>query len=141
MQLASGQKTSLQVGDLPRPVATYLRCHPAIVFLGHKEMLKISKKHTEITSLEFLQLPFLIKDGHYYEDEKRRNCVTIYHKLPDDPRLYIAGLKAVDHGCEVWVQTFYRIDDSSRRNPHEGYASDLVVADGRPSAKGRPSLP
>lgn len=115
MQLGRGQKPALQVGDLPRPVAEYLNCHPAIVFLGHRELLKIGGKHKEIGAAEFQQLPFLIKCGRYYEDARRPRCVTVFYELPSDGKLYVAGLKAAARGCEVWIQTFHRIDDYRAR--------------------------
>src|SRR5580700_5202100 len=71
MQLVSRQRTSLQVGDLPRIVATYLQCHPAIVYLGHEEILKIVHKHPEIRVEELQCLPFAISKGEYREDRQR----------------------------------------------------------------------
>jgi hypothetical protein len=60
MQLVSGQKSSLPVGDLPQDVAKYLGCHHGIVYLGHKEVLKIVRKHPEIHVEELQCLPFAI---------------------------------------------------------------------------------
>ncbi|MGO9238851.1 MAG: hypothetical protein ACLP4V_33875 [Methylocella sp.] len=63
MQLVSGQKSSLPVGDLPEDVAKYLGCYPGIVYLGHKEVLKIIRKHPEIRVEERQCLPFAIALG------------------------------------------------------------------------------
>ena len=60
IQLVCGQKSSLPVGDLPQDVAKYLGCHPGIVYLGHKEVLKIVRKHREIRVEELQCLPFAI---------------------------------------------------------------------------------
>ncbi len=60
IQLVCGQKSSLPVGDLPQDVAKYLGCHPGIVYLGHKEVLKIVRKHPEIRVEELQCLPFAI---------------------------------------------------------------------------------
>jgi len=89
MQLVSGQKSSLQVGDLPRTVASYLRCRPAIVYLGHEEVLKIVHKHSEIRVEELQCLPFAIAKGEYREDRQRGRCVTIFYKSPINNKLYI----------------------------------------------------
>jgi hypothetical protein len=72
MQLAMGQKPALQVGDLPRIVAEYLGCHPAIVFLGHRELMKIGGKHGEIKHAELQQLPFMIAKGAYYQTTREK---------------------------------------------------------------------
>lgn len=113
MQLVAGKTPALQVGDLPRPVAEFLGCHPAIVWLGHREVQKIVRKHGDSINVPHLQsLPFAIKDGSYYSDPSRTNCVTIYHRFSHDELQYVIGLKPADRGCEVWVQTFYRIDDT-----------------------------
>ena len=60
IQLVSGQKSSLPVGDLPQDVAKYLGCHLGLVYLGHKEVLKIVRKHPEIRVEELQCLPFAI---------------------------------------------------------------------------------
>jgi len=113
MQLAMGRPPALQVGDLPRPVAQHLKCHPAIVWLGAAELSKIVKKHGSEIKLEQLQcLPFAIRDGEYYSEIKRPNCVTVYYRDRDTKLQYIIGLKPASRGCEVWVQTFFRIDDT-----------------------------
>jgi hypothetical protein len=111
MQLALGQRQALTVGDLPRTVAEYLRCHPAIVYLGHRELKKIFDKHGEIAVAQFQQLPFAISKGKYLYDAKRRQSVTILYKSPDDNLIYLAGLKATDSGREVWVSTYHRISE------------------------------
>ncbi len=123
MQLAYGQKTELQVGDLPRDVAEYLESHPAIVFLGHHELLKIRTSHLEIEVKEFQTLPMMIKDGRYIKDNKRANCVTLFYESIDTHKFYTAGLKATDSGGEVWVQTFHRTtaNKARKREKRHGY--------------------
>lgn len=110
MQLAMGRKPSLPVGDLPRPVAEHLKCHPAIVFLGHTEFKKIVGKHQEIKAEHLQYLPYMIKHGTYAHDLNRPNCVTIFHKSDYDGQLYQAGIKATVRGSEVWVQTYHRTE-------------------------------
>jgi hypothetical protein len=109
MQLVSGQKSSLQVGDLPRIVAEYLGCHPAIVYLGHNEVIKIVRKHSAIRVEELQCLPFAIAKGEYREDQARGKCVTVFYNEPSKNKLYIIGLKSACRGGEVWVQSFYRL--------------------------------
>jgi hypothetical protein len=111
MQLALGQRDHLKMGDLPRTVAEITGCHPAIVYLGKREFWHIARSHPEMQREEFQLVPWLLKDGSYYVDERRPNQMTIYGRLQHDRKLYALCLKAVDHGCEVWVQTMYRIDD------------------------------
>jgi hypothetical protein len=119
MQLVSGQRTSLQVGDLPRPVAAYLGCHPAIVYLGHSEVLKIVRKHSEIRVEELQCLPYAIADGEYRDDAQRGRCVTVFYNEPRKNKLYIIGLKAACRGCEVWVQSFYRTTPDKAKNKRQ----------------------
>jgi len=98
------------MGDLPRRVAEITGCHPAIVYMGKKEFWHITRSHPEMRREEFQLAPWLIRDGSYYVDGRRANQMTIYGQLEHDSKLYTLGLKSVDHGCEVWVQTMYRID-------------------------------
>ena len=112
MQLALGKPPALQVGDLPRPVAEHLGCHPAIVWLGTAELGKIVRKHGDQIKVENLQcLPYAISDGVYYKDQNRPNCVTVYYRDKYTNLQYVIGLKPANRGGEVWIQTFYRIDD------------------------------
>ena len=101
MMLAIGTKPELKVGDLPRPVAEYLGCHPAVVFLGYKEFQKIAKKHDKIRREEFQTLPIMIKKGRYIKDAGRRNCVTVFYSDPDSGNIYTAGIKSACQGAEV----------------------------------------
>ncbi len=112
MQLVAGQLRSLQVGDLPRPVAEHLKCHPAVVYLGHKEVLKIAGKHKEIIVPHLQYLPYAIKEGSYYEEAPRPLCVTILYTDKETSKSYLIGLKSAGRGGEVWVQTFHRIDET-----------------------------
>jgi hypothetical protein len=96
MQLALGQKPALQVGDLPRPVAAHFRCHPAIVWLGTDELRKIVTKHPQIRVEQLQYLHYAIRDGVYYVEKYRPNCVTIYYIV--DERTYVIGLKPTSRG-------------------------------------------
>jgi hypothetical protein len=121
MQLANGQRTSLPVGDLPRPVAEHLGCHPAIVYLGSKEFAKIVRKHSELKVAEFQQLPFAISKGKYLQDEARPRSATVIYRSNEDRRLYLVGIKSAGRGSEVWVSTYYRIDEiSATRRERKG---------------------
>ncbi len=111
MEFAAGRKPAIQVGDLPRPVAEFLRCHPAIVWLGIETFYKIAKKHPEIAVAEFQQLFLLVASGAYYLDPDRPRSVTVYRQLADSPEFYMTALKSAAGGCEVWVQTFHRTNE------------------------------
>lgn len=109
MQLALGQRPNLTMGDLPRPVARIMNCHPAIVFLGHKEFQHIASSHKEIQRAEFQLIPWLIRDGSYYFHAQYPKSITVFGQLMHDNKLYTLGLKAAGGGCEVWVQTMFRM--------------------------------
>jgi hypothetical protein len=111
MQLARGKPPALQVGDLPRPVAEYLKCHPAIVWLGTPELRKIVNKHSPIRVEQLQRLPLAMQDARYYLEPARPHCVTAFYFEPTSERQYILGLKPASHGSEVWVQTFFYIDN------------------------------
>jgi len=117
MQLVAGQRKSLQVGDVPFLIAQRLNCHPAIVYLGHKEVLKIVGKHGEGIRVEQLQTIWLaIRDGEYRSDPNRTNkAISVYYREPVSSELYVVGLKRVS-GCELWVSTFYRSGDKKQAN-------------------------
>lgn len=110
MEFAAGRKPAIRVGELPRPVAELLHCHPAIVWLGLETFYKIARKHPEIAVAEFQQLYFLIAKGTYHRDPARPNCVSVHSPLVDEA-LCTAALKAADRGCEVWVSTFHRTNE------------------------------
>ena len=115
MQLALGQITSLTVGDLPRPVAEYLKCHPAIVFIGNKEFFKIRKRHPNIEVAEFQHLTLAVRNGLYLTDSSRPNCVTLIYRNPDNGKLYQVGLKSALQGGEVWVATYHRTNPGNAK--------------------------
>lgn len=108
MQLALGQRPHLFMGELPRPVATYLRCSPGLVYLGTREFHKIANKHPEIRREEFQSLPHFIRWGRYYSDARRSNCLTLFAYGLENRQLYLCGLKAAENGGEVWIQTLHR---------------------------------
>jgi hypothetical protein len=120
MQLVAGQKKTLPVGDLPRDVAEYLGCHPAIVYLGHREVLKIVNKHGENVRVEQLQcLHLAIRDGEYRADPGRKRSVSIYYQNPYDGHLYLIGIKPADKGSEVWICTLFQTTAKKIRNQRE----------------------
>jgi hypothetical protein len=112
MQLAMGRLPALQVGDLPRPVAEYMHCHPAIVWLGAQQLQKIVRDHPEIRVEQLQCLPFAIHDARYYCDKERSNCLTAYYTAELRGQ-YLIGIKPAIRGGEVWIQTFYRQDDKT----------------------------
>ena len=120
MQLVAGQKPVLTVGDLPRVVAEAVSCHPAIVYVGHKEVVKIVRGHSEGVGVEQLQcLTFAVRDAEYRLDAMRRNALSLYYRSPIDEEFYVIGLK---HACgrrEVWVSTFYRTSEDKQRSQRE----------------------
>lgn len=107
MCLALRKRPHLQVGELPRPVATYLACSPGVVYLGAAELHHIANKHMDIRQEEVQHLFLMISRGCYFRVKGRPNCVTIYWRMPEAEKPYLVGLKAANSG-EVWVQTMYR---------------------------------
>ena len=119
IQLVCGQKSSLPVGDLPQDVAKYLGCHPGIVYLGHKEVLTIVRKHPEIHVEELQCLPFAIALGEYREGAHRECCVTIFYNEPIKNTLYIIGVKSACSDGGAWVQSFYRTTPDKSKNKRQ----------------------
>ena len=111
MQLAQGTLPALQVGDLPRPVAEHFKCHPAIIWLGTKELAKIVSKHSDIRLEQLQSLPYMIRDGTHYLEAIHPNSVPIFYRSAAEARWYIIGVKPASRGSEVWVQTFFYISD------------------------------
>ena len=109
MQLALERRPSLKVGDLPRPIAEIMGCHPAIVFLGAAEFKHIAQSHPEMRREEFQLIFQIIKTGSYYQHPDYPTSVTVFGDLEHDGKLYMLGLKSAQGGCEVWVQTMFRI--------------------------------
>lgn len=96
------------MGDLPCPVAALWNCHPAVVYLGHKEFHHIASRHVEMKREEFQLIPSLITTGAYYAHEDFPKSLTIFGELMHDGKLYTLGLKSANGGGEVWVQTMFR---------------------------------
>lgn len=119
MQLGLGLLKSVPVGDLPRVVAVHLGCHPAVVYLGYKELYKIAGKHTDVAYREFQFLPYMISDGRYVSDPKRASAVTVFYRNPENGLLYTAGLKSAERGGEVWISTLHRTTDAKVDNRTE----------------------
>lgn len=120
MQLVMGQKQALTVGDLPRIVATAVGCHPAVVYLGHREVAKIVRGHGDGIGVEQLQcLTFAIKDAEYRLDAMRRNALSLYYHNPVDNEFYVIGLKHACSRSEVWVSTFFRTSETKQRSQRE----------------------
>src|ERR1019366_6955008 len=70
----------------------HLKPVPPIILqeaLGHKEVLKIVRKHPEIHVEELQCLPFAIALGEYREGAHRECCVTIFYNEPIKNTLYI----------------------------------------------------
>jgi hypothetical protein len=111
MQVILGQRPVLTVGDLPRPVATYLKAHPAIVFLRHSELKHILSDHTYIAPFDVMNLTFAIEKGAYFEDPKRKNAVTCIYRNADNDRYYTVGIKTASNGSETWIATYHRAKD------------------------------
>jgi hypothetical protein len=120
MQLVAGQRSSVQVGELPRAVAKHLKCEPGVVYLGHKEVVKIVRKHGTTVRVEQLQcLPFAIHDGEYRADPARNGPLTIYYRDGYDDHLYVIGLKSACKGGEVWIRTLFLCSEDNVRNQRE----------------------
>ena len=116
LDLLAGRRRFLTVGDLPRPVADHLRCHPAVVYLRNLEARKIWETHQEVTGIDLLQMSLALTKGCYYADPKRARCVTSIYTA-ENGKPYVLGLKSADNGHEVWVATYYRTnaDEVARR--------------------------
>lgn len=116
MQLVAGQKQVLTVGDLPRSVAAAVGCHPAVVYLGHREVLKIVRAHGDGVGVEQLQcLTFAVSDAEYRLDSMRKNALSLYYQNPIDKEFYVVGLKHASGRREVWVSTFFRTSENKQR--------------------------
>jgi hypothetical protein len=109
MQLALEQRPHLFVGNLPRPVAEIFNCNHGVVYLGKSEFKHIAEKHPEMRREEFQSIPLIFPSAAYYLDDKRPNCLTVLGRVPGEADLYNIGIKSVQSGSELWVQTMYKI--------------------------------
>jgi hypothetical protein len=98
MDLSMRRRPHLYVGELPRPVATYLGVNPGLVYLGTDEFHHIVSKHADVRQEEVQQLFLMIRHGFYYRDPSRRNCITVFWTMPETVKPFLVGLKAANSG-------------------------------------------
>ena len=110
-QLASGQRRTIPIPDMPRKTAEAFGCHPGIVYLGHRALKKLIEKHS--LSVSAIQnIPFGLKEGRWFWDDRRNDCAVVIYESGADGQLYYASIKKVGPGNELWLQTCHRTTTS-----------------------------
>lgn len=116
-QLITGKRHPLTVGDLPRRVAEHMGCHPAVVYLGRKELFHILETHQNDISLDHVQQFHLaIRDGRYVANPKTNRRVDLFYRATPDDRPYLIGIKSAERGGEVWIASAYRTNEQQERS-------------------------
>ena len=106
-QLIAHQRTAVQIGDMPEAAAKSFGCHPGIIFLGSREAKKLLEKHT-LTLAAIQNIPFGMRDGRWFWDNRRDDCAVLVYASREDGQLYYASVKKVGPGHELWLQTCHR---------------------------------
>lgn len=116
-RLMLGHDQSLQVGILEDRVMKRIGWRLPYVYLHHKYCLKILRDHPDITPFELLRLPIAVMKGELILEQNDRVLDACYND-PENGKAYIAILKRAiateDH--EIWVSSFYRLEDRKLRN-------------------------
>ena len=106
-QLASGQRHSVVLAEMPSKIAMAFGCHPGIIYMGARELTKLLAKHS-LSFAAVQNIPFGIKEGQWFLDDRRQDCAVLIYYSREDRELYYASIKKVGPGNELWLQTCHR---------------------------------
>ena len=101
---------SVPVGYMPASPSAYLGCSLGIAYLSSTSLRHILKDHPDITLIDLLCLPMMVRDGLWVADRKPKNAVVVYDH-PDTKKRYKVAIKVTADGFEPYVSTFHRFGD------------------------------
>lgn len=96
------------VGELPNLIRLVLRLRVPLVHLSKHSLDHINQRHPEIADLDLLLLPFVLRHGMILRQTKKTKVLLAAYQQPMSHRRFLAVMKVVDKGSEVWLDSFYR---------------------------------
>ena len=107
--LRMGLRSPIVVGELPFRIQTLLRLKVPNVYLSPSSLRHIKYRHPDIDDFDLLQLPFAIHSGLLLRENLKPNVLQACYQEPSSHRRFVAVMKIVSTGCEVWLQSFHRL--------------------------------
>ena len=98
-----------EVGVLPDEVARALGWPCPWVYLGKSGLAHIAAEHPDIDDFDLGWIPLAIQSGAFIRVAKSPRTVLVTLRTETD-RYYLGALKEAQNGTEIWVSSFYRID-------------------------------
>jgi hypothetical protein len=94
--LLASRRGNIHVEYLPDHVARHLGAPLGIAYLSSESLKHILKKHPDVTLIDMLCLPLMIRIGTWVEDRPKSACVIFDH--PENGRRYKAAIKSAGEG-------------------------------------------
>jgi len=105
----SKARNPIPVGELPNLIRLALQIRVPLVQLSNESLAHIGKRHPDITDFDLLLLPFAIRHGMILRERKKTNVILAVYQEPLSHRRFVAVMKIADGGCQVWLDSFYRL--------------------------------
>lgn len=111
---------AISIGYLPNEVALHIKCPLAIAYLSSHSLNHILDAHPDVTMLDMLCLPEMVRHGLWIADGKKTAAVIYVH--PETGVQYKGAIKSAGGGYESYICTFHRLkrrqrDSLLRRGP------------------------
>ncbi|TIR25112.1 MAG: hypothetical protein E5X34_10510 [Mesorhizobium sp.] len=105
---------AISIGHLPPAVSAYLKCPLGIAYLSSFSLTHILRKHPDVSMMDMLCLPAMIKSGLWVAD--KRGCACVFYVHPETAKQYKSAIKAAGGGYETYISTFHRCNDRQRQS-------------------------
>lgn len=96
------------VAELPNIMRLALRLRVPLVHLSNQSLRHIQARHPDITDLDLLLIPFVVRHGLILQMKNKRSIILACYQQPMSHRRYLAAMKVSSKGAEVWLDSFYR---------------------------------
>ena len=96
------------VGELPNIIRLALRLRVPLVHLSNQSLQHIQARHQDISDLDLLLIPFVVRHGLILQQQNKRNVILACYQQPISHRRFLAAMKISAGGAEVWLDSFYR---------------------------------
>ncbi len=108
--LRNNPKGNVNVCHLPLPVSHYLGCPTSIAYISGVSLQHILEKHPDITLIDMLCLPWMIRDGIWLPNNGNSACVLYENR--DNGKRFKGAIKSAGGGYETYITTFHQCKPS-----------------------------
>jgi hypothetical protein len=106
--LIAGERDPIVVGQIPFDVAARLLLRNHNVYLSANSLRHVLKEHPDVSLIDLLHLPFAIAKGMLVQEKAKTNVIVASYLDSETGKRFIAVMKIVQKGTEVWISSFYR---------------------------------